>query len=103
MTREHLEPFVQAYMAGQRHKRVESESFKRYNYEELSARPGFKLDLWADVVDHSFDDPESLPPPATIAEEIVDAVSAALEEFAAVASELNGGNGVDAGADAAPD
>lgn len=91
MTREHLQPFVDAYMPGRRHERTESEHLKRYSYDELAARPGLNLDVWADIVDHSFDDPASLPPPEVIAEEIVETVSAALEEFAAVAVELGNG------------
>jgi type I restriction enzyme M protein len=91
MTREHLQPFIDTYMPGNRYERVENENFKRYSYDELASRPGFNLDVWADVVDHSFDDPASLPPPELIAKEIVDTVSAALEEFAAAAAELGNG------------
>jgi type I restriction enzyme M protein len=83
-----LEPFVQAYWAGGRDKRVEAENFKSYTYEELAQRPGFNLDIWADVKDESLTDPASLPAPEVIAAQIVEEASAAVEAFAAVAAEL---------------
>jgi type I restriction enzyme M protein len=91
MTRDHLQDFVEKYKPGRRHEREEAENFKRWTYDELGGRPYFSLDVWANVVDHSLDDPETLPPPAVLAEEIVATVSTALESFAAVAAELNGG------------
>jgi type I restriction enzyme M protein len=91
MTREHLQDFVDKYKPGRRHEREEAENFKRWTHDELAERPYFSLDVWASVVDHSLDDPEKLPAPSVLAEEIVATVSTALESFAAVAAELNGG------------
>jgi len=90
LTRPALDDFVDKYQAGQRHERVEAENFKRWSYEEIAARPGFNLDLWADVNDDSLEDAASLPAPAVIAEEIVANLITALEQFATVVSELNG-------------
>ncbi len=64
--------------------------FRRYSDEEIAERPGFNLDLWADLKDASVDDPADLPEPAVIAEEIVKHLVAALEQFEAVAVELPG-------------
>jgi len=98
LKRSDMEPFVAAYCPGERNKRVEAENFKRYAYDELAERPGFNLDLWADVKDASLSDPSSLPAPEVIAAQIVEDATAAIEAFAAVAAELsarngNGGNG----------
>ncbi len=52
-----MEPFVAAYCPGELNKRVESEPFKRYTYEELAERPGLNLDIWATVKDRSLTRP----------------------------------------------
>jgi type I restriction enzyme M protein len=94
MTRDDLEPFVEAYKRGEPlTSREETEQFKRWNFEELAQRDGFNLDIWADVKDESLTDPESLPPPAVIAEEIVEHLSSALVQFEEVASELRADEG----------
>jgi type I restriction enzyme M protein len=88
LKRADLEPFVEAYRAGERGKREPAENFKRYTYEELSERPGFNLDIWAEVKDESLSDPSSLPAPEVIAAQIVEDATAGIEAFAAVAAEL---------------
>jgi type I restriction enzyme M protein len=88
MKRHHLDDFIAAYKAGARHERVEAENFKRYRYEELAARQGFNLDVWADVVDDSLTDPSTLPPPEVIAQQIVEEARAGIEAFEAIAAEL---------------
>jgi len=93
MTRADLQPFVEAYMPGHRHERVESERFKRWSYEEVRGRDGFNLDVWASVKDASLTDASSLPAPDLIAAEIIEEVSAGLAEFAALAAELEGDDG----------
>jgi type I restriction enzyme M protein len=99
LKRSDLDDFVAAYKPGRIHERAEMERFKRWRFEELEARPGLNLDIWADVQDESLEDAASLPAPEVIAEEIVESLTAALEQFSAVAAEL-GGNGVGAnGAD----
>jgi len=71
-------------------------AFKRWSYEELGARPGLNLDIWADVQDESLENAANLPAPEVIAEEIVESLTAALEQFSAVAAELSGnGNGAE--------
>jgi len=91
MKRSDLDDFVAAYKPGEPPStREESERFKRWSYEEIAARDGFNLDIWADVKDESLVDAASLPAPEVIAEEIVEHLSAALEQFEAVAAELRG-------------
>lgn len=84
LKRPDLDGFVAAYRPGERHRREELESFKRWTFEELAERPGFNLDVWASVRDESLRDPASLPPPEVIAQQIVEDATAAIEAFAAV-------------------
>jgi type I restriction enzyme M protein len=102
LNRSDLDDFVAAYKPGATHERKESERFKRWNYEELEARPGFNLDVWADVQDESLEDAANLPAPEVIAEEIVESLSAALDQFSAVAADLSG-TGKNGDADGEPD
>ena len=92
-TRAALDDFVEKYRPDRRHLRVEAENFKRWSYDEITVRAGFNLDIRADVRDESLEDTASLPEPAVIAEEIVANLTTALEQFAAVAAELNGRGG----------
>ncbi len=109
LKRADLNGFVAAYCPGARTKRQESEQFKRYTYDELAERPGFNLDIWADVTDESISDPALLPAPEVIAAQIVEDVTAGIEAFAAVAAELqvlaneNANRGADAVAELLPD
>lgn len=65
--------------------------FKPFNYDELIARDKVNLDIiWLN--DPSLEDTDSLLPPAVIAQEIVEDLSAALAEFAAIAETLEQGD-----------
>ena len=65
MTAEHLQPFVDAYQADDRSQRAESERFKVFSYEELTARDQFNLDItWLN--DDSHVDADDLPDPRTL-------------------------------------
>jgi type I restriction enzyme M protein len=87
LRREHLQPFVEAFRPGERHRREESERFKRFGYDELLQRDKVSLDLtW--LRDESLEDLDNLPPPEVIAQEIVEDLEAALAEFSAVAESL---------------
>jgi type I restriction enzyme M protein len=84
---EHLQDFIEAYKPESRSDRVESERFKRFSYDELIQRDKVSLDLvW--LRDDSLEDMENLPPPDVIAQEIVEDLEAALNEFAAIAASL---------------
>ncbi|HEU4393761.1 MAG TPA: class I SAM-dependent DNA methyltransferase [Solirubrobacterales bacterium] len=95
LKRSELDDFVAAYEAGARDARRDTERFKRWTYAELANRPGFNLDVWAGVKDESLEDAADLPSPEVIAEEIVENLTAALEQFEAVAADLRG-EGADA-------
>ncbi|WP_435598027.1 HsdM family class I SAM-dependent methyltransferase [Streptomyces anulatus] len=88
LTRSHLEDFVQCFKPDEdRAKRVETERFKPFTYDELVARDKANLDItW--LRDPSLDDVDSLPAPEVLAAEIVEDLQAALSEFAAIAETL---------------
>ncbi len=87
LTIQHLQPFIDAYNPSNRHQRTETERFHRFTYQELTARDKCNLDVtW--LKDETQQDTENLPPPETIAAEIVDNLEAALEQFKAVQEEL---------------
>ncbi|WP_431983083.1 type I restriction-modification system subunit M [Streptomyces qinglanensis] len=90
LRRADLDEFVKAYLPGEsRAKRVESERFKPFDYDELITRDKVNLDItW--MKDPALDDADSLLPPAVIAQEIVEDLQAALSEFAAIAEALGG-------------
>ncbi|MGV9832948.1 N-6 DNA methylase [Nocardia niigatensis] len=82
-----LDEFVRAYNPEDRHDRTESERFKCFTYEELLARDKVNLDItW--LRDPDLKDSDELQPPEVIAQEIVEDLQAALDEFAAVADAL---------------
>jgi type I restriction enzyme M protein len=87
MRREHLDDFIACYRSGARHKRVESERFRRFPLAELTKRDKLNLDIFW-LKDESLTDSENLPPPHVLAAEIVESLEAALEEFRAVAEAL---------------
>jgi type I restriction enzyme M protein len=79
--------FVESYCPDDRSKRVESERFHRFSYEELIARDKANLDItW--LRDESLDDASSLPAPGVLAAEIVEELEAALAQFSGLAASL---------------
>ncbi|MET9595638.1 class I SAM-dependent DNA methyltransferase [Streptomyces sp. NPDC006516] len=85
LTRGHLDDFVQFAKPGQ--PREESERFRSFTYDQLIARDKVNLDIiW--LRDESLEDLDHLPAPDVIAREIVEDLTAALAEFAAVADAL---------------
>lgn len=91
MKRADLDDFVTSYGSKYgRAKRGETERFHRYGYDELAKRDKLNLDLFW-LKDASATDPDTLPPPAEIAAEIVDSLETALEKFRLVALKLAGG------------
>lgn len=78
-----LDDFVQCYQ-----EKKETERFKRFTYEELIQRDKLNLDIFW-LKDESLQDVDSLPLPHIIAAEIVENLQAALEQFTAVAEELD--------------
>ena len=67
--------------------RTESERFKPFAYDELLQCDKVSLDLiW--LRDESLEDSANLPPPDILAQEIVEDLEAALNEFAQIADSL---------------
>lgn len=87
LKRADLEEFVQAYQPGAFNQRVESERFKRFSYEEVLERDKTNLDItW--LKDDSIINPEDLPAPDVIAEEILGNLESAMEEIKGLLSSL---------------
>ena len=108
LRREHLDEFVALYQQGQRHLRQATWSpenpdgrWRAYGYDELIARDKTSLDIFW-LKDESLADSDKLPPPGVIAQEIVDDLEAALEQFRLIAADLAGDLAGDLGADAVP-
>jgi type I restriction enzyme M protein len=90
MTRADLEEFVQAYRPGEINKRVESERFKKFTYDELLERDKTNLDIiW--LKDDSIINPDDLPAPEVIAEEILENLEAAMVEIKGLLASLQKG------------
>ena len=87
LSSEDLADFVGAFNPENRHKRVESERFHRFAYDEIMARDNASLDVFW-LRDESLEDTANLPPPGVIAAEIVEDLQAALAEFAEIADAL---------------
>ncbi len=61
--------------------------WRAYGYEELIARDKASLDIFW-LKDESLADSDNLPPPEVIAQEIVDDLEAALEQFRLIAADV---------------
>jgi type I restriction enzyme M protein len=84
---EDLEDFIQCYNPENRHKRQETERFKKFAYKELMQRDKISLDIFW-LRDESLEDMENLPEPEVLAQEIVENLEAALEQFRGIEEEL---------------
>ncbi len=101
LRKEDLAEFVDLYKAGNRHQRqptwsAEADSAKgsgpegrwrTYSHAELLARDKASLDIFW-LKDDSLADSDNLPPPGVIAQEIVEDLQAALEQFRLIAGDL---------------
>jgi type I restriction enzyme M protein len=91
MKRADLDDFVACYKAGKQQKRVESQRFRGFAYDELVKRDKINLDIFW-LKDDSLDDPDLLPPPDEIAAEIIESLET-LDRFRKVATNLASRNG----------
>ncbi|MDW8415891.1 MAG: N-6 DNA methylase [Thermaurantiacus sp.] len=91
LTRADMADFIEAFRPrGYLHERRESERFKPFDRATLLARDKLNLDIsW--LKDENATDPDSLPPPDEIAEEIVAQLEEALSRFRKVANALQKG------------
>jgi type I restriction enzyme M protein len=94
LKREHLDEFVELFQVGKRHLRQPTWSsenpqgrWRVYSYDELMARDKASLDVFW-LKDDSLADSDNLPPPDVIAQEIVEDLQAALEQFKLIAADL---------------
>ena len=94
LSRADLEEFVSCFNPVNRHDRSASWSednpqgrWRAYTYDELVARDKVSLDIFW-LRDESLEDSATLPDPDVIAVEIVQDLQAALEQFAAIAEDL---------------
>ena len=78
-----LDDFIECYKT-----RKKTDRFRRFTYDELIQRDKLNLDIFW-LKDDSLQDIDSLPPPDVLAAEIVENLQAALEQFTAVAEELD--------------
>jgi type I restriction enzyme M protein len=75
--------FIECYKADDRSKHRESNKHERWKsctYDDLIARDKTNLDIFW-LKDESLEDTENLPAPEVLAQEIVEQLEAALEEF----------------------
>jgi type I restriction enzyme M protein len=93
---EDLMEFVKLYNPAKRNERSPTWSpenpegrWRAYDYEELAARDKASLDIFW-LRDDALTDSDNLPAPGIIAQEIVDDLEAALEQFRLIAADLNG-------------
>ena len=96
MKREDLDEFVKLYNPANRHLRKATWStenpegrWRAYEYTDLIARDKASLDIFW-LKDDSLADSDNLPPPDVIAQEIVEDLEAALEQFRLIAGDLAG-------------
>jgi len=103
LRRDELNEFVALYQASNRHLRKTTWSaeadaangtgpegrWRAYSYDEPIARDKASLDIFW-LKDDSLADSDNLPPPAVIAQEIVEDLQAALEQFKLIAGDLGG-------------
>jgi type I restriction enzyme M protein len=84
---EDLKEFVKCFNPENIRERQESERFKAFTYEELVQRDKANLDItW--IKDESLEETENLPEPKALADEIIESLKAALEEFESLREEL---------------
>lgn len=89
-----LQPFIDCYQPGQRHKRKETWSeknsegrWRKFSYQEIIARDKTNLDtFW--LKDQSLADLENLPEPDVLAEEIIENIEAGLASFREILNEV---------------
>jgi type I restriction enzyme M protein len=88
LTRADLDDFVRRYHPENRHERQETERFRPFAYDELMKRDKVNLDIFW-LRDESVEDSASLPPPDVLAEEIVEDLRSALEQFEEIYADLS--------------
>lgn len=94
LKREHLADFERCYHPENRHERQETDRFHSFAYDDLLKRDKLSLDIFW-LRDESLEGADTLPDPDVLAQSIVEDLQAALEQFAAIASDLGGDTEMD--------
>lgn len=95
MRRSDLDEFVQCYKPGEPHEKRRANwsetkpegRWRSYSYEDILKRDKVNLDIFW-LKDNSLEDSADLPEPGVLAQEIADDLQTALEQFTAIAGEL---------------
>lgn len=82
-----LQEFIDVYNPNNRHKRVETERFRAFSYQELTKREHANLDIFW-LKDDSVEDAADLPAPDILAGEITQNLESALALFQNIQNEL---------------
>ncbi|MCE9598373.1 MAG: type I restriction-modification system subunit M [Spirochaetia bacterium] len=82
-----LEDFIKCFNPDNRRKRKETDRFHAFAYEDIIQRDKTSLDIFW-LKDDSLEDAENLPEPEIIAQEIIENLEAALEQFRGVYESL---------------
>ena len=87
MARADLDDFIACYNPANRFERQETERFHSFSYDDIIKRDKVNLDItW--LRDEGVEDAASLPEPEVLAEEIVEDLQTALDQFAAISADL---------------
>jgi type I restriction enzyme M protein len=84
---EDLQDFIKRYNPENRFDRLETERFKPFGYYDLIQRDKANLDIFW-LKDESLEDSENLPDPDLLAENIIENLESALEQFTGIQEEL---------------
>jgi type I restriction enzyme M protein len=87
LKKDDLNDFVTAYNPDNRHKRKETDRFKKFTYEEIIARDKTSLDIFW-LKDDSLADLDNLPDPDVLALDIIENIEAALNGFKSIVEKL---------------
>jgi type I restriction enzyme M protein len=82
-----MQDFIDCYNPKNRHKRKESDRFKAFDYEEIIQRDKISLDIFW-LRDEFLENTANLPEPEVLADDIIENLEAALEQFREIRSEL---------------
>ena len=101
LKRANLDEFVACYNPTNRHQRSATWSeqnptgrWRSYDYADLIARDKASLDIFW-LKDDSLEDSDNLPEPGVLAQEIVEDLQAALEQFRLIVEDLGEENSFD--------
>ena len=84
---EHLQEFIECYNPDNRHRRTETERFRKFTYKDILDRDKTSLDIFW-LKDDSLADLDNLPDPDVLALEIMENLEAGLESFKTIVGVL---------------